>query len=94
MRLTPDMTKPQRDALIKHLPMKEQMEHLVLLLAVIQGSKAVIWDNMSMKQCKHWESRAVEMEYFEAAYMYKENIYRCYDYKIEPIKDKITHTFN
>jgi len=44
------------------------------------GESFVIWENLSVEMCQEKESIAVELEMYEAASIYRDNIHKCYDY--------------
>lgn len=55
--------------------------HLAIMrLVKKKGDEAIVWKNMSVKNCKHWQQFAEEEEFFEVAIVYRDGIHKCFDY--------------
>ena len=58
-----------------------KMWHAIMKAIIREGEKFIVWDNMSVDNCNYHEQIAVELEYFEVASIFRDNINKCYDYK-------------
>lgn len=58
-----------------------KMWHAIFKLMERKGESIIIWKNMSVNKCMYHEKLATELEYYEVACIYRDNIHKCYDYE-------------
>jgi hypothetical protein len=58
-----------------------KMWHAVMRAMERKGESVIIWKNMPVDKCKIHEQMAMELEYYEVACIFRDNIHKCYDYK-------------
>jgi hypothetical protein len=45
-----------------------------------RGESLIIWKHLSTEKCQEKEAIATELEMYEAAIVYRDNVHKCYDY--------------
>lgn len=58
-----------------------KMWHAIFKAMQRKGDSIILWKNMSVDKCKTHEQMAMELEYYEIACIFRDNINKCYDYE-------------